>query len=598
VAIIVRFDAYEVDLAGGQILKRGKRLVLREQAFRVLAALLERPGEVVTREELHHRLWPGQVFVDFDNVLNTAVAKLREVLGDSANHGRFIETVPKHGYRFIAKVSTLPAPAESETGRARLVVLPFLNSNPDPEEEYFSDAITEEVITALAALAPDRLGVIARTTAMRYKATAKDVAQIGRDLNVDYVVEGTVRPHDGRATVTVQLIRVTDQTHLLARRYEAGLQDVFDLRHIIAEAVADQIGVGSRSAASRRPRKPTQDVVAYNLYLRGRVHFDNGTPERMEAAKRCFEEAISRDPDFTLAYSALAEVYWYVGFLGIGHPHEAAAAGVFYAMRALAIDNDLADTHALLAMYAGAEGVPPGPLFDWAEAKREIDRARELDATSPLVRLRYAMMCLLIECRLKDAAAEIEMALDSDPQSTFLRGWLGCMLWLDRQYDRAAEQARLIVELDPASPNGPWLLGMVIRDQGRFDESIAAHRAAVHLSGGSPLMLGWLGLALGQGGHAADARALLEQLHAMANARYVPPTSFAWTHYGLGEIDQAFLWMDRAVDGCDRMMAPLQSYPFLDPIRADPRYVALLKKMNYRTEGAGAYLPPHHGAGA
>ena len=141
-----------------------------------------------------------------------------------------------------------------------MVVLPFLNSSPDAEEEYFSDAITDEVITALAALAPDRLGVIARTTAMRYKATPKDVAQIGRDLNVDYVVEAAVRPHDERATVTVQLIRVTDQTHLLARRYEAGLQDVSDLRHIIAEAVADQIGVGSRAAASRRPRKPTQDV--------------------------------------------------------------------------------------------------------------------------------------------------------------------------------------------------------------------------------------------------------------------------------------------------------------------------------------------------
>ncbi len=587
-ANILRFDCFEVDLEQRRLRKRGVKLALREQCFQVLASLLEHPGSVITREQLHRTLWPDDVFVDFENILNTAIARLRVVLGDSVDHPRFIETVPKHGYRFIAKVSTLPAPAGSETGRARVVVLPFLNSSPDPEQEYFSDAITDEVITALAALAPDRLGVIARTTAMRYKATPKDVAQIGRELNVDYVVEGAVRPRDERATVTVQLIRVTDQTHLFARRYEAGLQDVFDLRHSIAEAVADQIGIGSRAAGSRRPRRPTQDVVAYDLYLRGRVHFSNGTPERTEAAKRCFEEALSRDPDFALAYSALAELYWYVGFLGFVHPHEAAAAGMFYAMRALAIDNDLAETHALLAMY---------PLFDWAETKREIDRARELDAASPLVRVRYAMTWLLFECRLKDAAAEIELALDSDPQSTFLRSWLFCMLWLDRQYDRAAEQARLIVELDPSSPHGPWALGLVSREQGRFDESIAAHRAAVQLSGGSPLMLGWLGLALGQGGRAADARALLEQLHAMANARYVPPTSFAWTHHGLGEIDQACLWMDRAVDGRDRMIVPLQSYPFLDPIRADPRYVALLKKMNYRTEGAGVCLPPH-GAGA
>ena len=257
---IVRFGSFEADLRCGEVRKRGIKLPLREQSFQVLAALLTHPGQLVTRDELRQQLWPDDVHVDFDKSLNTVIGRLRAVLGDSADHPRLIETLPRRGYRFIAKVSTLPAPAESRTGRARLVVLPFLNSSPDPEEEYFSDAITDEVITALAALAPDRLGVIARTTAMRYKATPKDVAQIGRDLNVDYVVEAAVRPHDERATVTVQLIRVTDQTHLLARRYEAGLQDVFDLRHIIAEAVADQIGVGSRAAASRRPRKPTQDV--------------------------------------------------------------------------------------------------------------------------------------------------------------------------------------------------------------------------------------------------------------------------------------------------------------------------------------------------
>src|SRR5512135_176034 len=255
---IVRFGPFEADLDSGQLRKAGMRIKLRDQSFQVLTALLDRPGEVVTREALRQRLWGSDVIVDFENNLNTAVGQLRQALSDSSERPHFIETLPKRGYRFIAKVP-LPAPAESETGRARLVVLPFLNTSPDPEEEYFSDAITEEVITALAALATDRLGVIARTTAMRYKATPKDVAQIGRDLDVDYVVEGTVRPHDGRATVTVQLIRVTDQTHLLARRYEAGLQDVFDLRHTIAEAVADQIGVGSRAAASRRPRKPTQD---------------------------------------------------------------------------------------------------------------------------------------------------------------------------------------------------------------------------------------------------------------------------------------------------------------------------------------------------
>lgn len=207
---ILRFDCFEIDLAAGQIRKRGIRIHLREKCFQLLATLLERPGEVVTREQLRRRLWPDDVFVDFDNNLNTAVATLREVLGDSADHPRLVETLPRRGYRFMAAVSDAPAPPREGDGpRTRLVVLPLLNLSGDAAEEYFSDATTEELITELGRLAPERLGVIARTTAFHYKGSRKDIARIGSELGVDYVVEGGVRRTDDHVAMTIQLIRTS-----------------------------------------------------------------------------------------------------------------------------------------------------------------------------------------------------------------------------------------------------------------------------------------------------------------------------------------------------------------------------------------------------
>lgn len=238
---IVRFDCYEVDLEAGQLLKRGTKIRLREQCVQVLAALLERPGQVVTREDLRHRLWPDEVFVDFDNNLNSVVARLRDVLNDSAERPRFIETLPRHGYRFVGIVSS-PALVAASAG-TRLLVLPFVNSSGDPAQEHFSDAVTDGLITELAALAPAHLAVIARTTAMRYKGSGKDVAQIGRELNVEYIVEGGVRRVDDRLQVNAQLIRKSDQAHVFARRYDAPIPDLLETERAVARAVAEQLHV-------------------------------------------------------------------------------------------------------------------------------------------------------------------------------------------------------------------------------------------------------------------------------------------------------------------------------------------------------------------
>jgi TolB-like protein/Tfp pilus assembly protein PilF len=579
---IVRFDKYEVDLQTGNLRKRGMKVMLREQSFTVLALLLEHPGELVTRDELRRRLWSEDVFVDFDNLLNTAVARLRSALGDSAKHPRFIETLAKRGYRFVGCISeTVRAPVQTPAWRVRLVVLPFANLSGDPGQEYFSDAVTDEIITALAALAPGHLAVIARTTTMHYKGSDKNVSRISRELGVDHVVEGGVHRSQDRLSINVQLIQVKDQMHLFARKYDAELRDIFKTVNRAASDIADSIGITpipddkreDLAAGGQVRKKPTEDLAAYNEYIQARYHMGT-TIEGFARAKQHLNRAIVRDPEFALAYDALAELQWYLGYMGFVSPREAFSAGIVHALRALEIDGTRAETHALLGQFHKTVE------YNWPEVQREMALALRLDPTSPLVRLRYAISGLMPHGRVEEAIAELEQALESDPMSLLTQGWLGIMLMLARRYDAAIDQARRLLQLDPAAFWGHFVMGTACREKHMFEQAITAHRMAIEVIGGQPLGIGWLGLTLGLSGNAAEARSLLTHLHTKAAQGYVAPTSIAWIYLGLAEIDAAFEWLNRAVDECDQIMMPIKSYSFFDPIRADPRFQALLRKMN------------------
>jgi TolB-like protein/Tfp pilus assembly protein PilF len=581
-AAIIRFGEYEADLPAGHLRRRGLRVRLRGQAFDVLSVLLERAGQVVTREELRHRLWPDDVFVDFDNGLNTAIARVRRALHDSAEHPRFIETLPKHGYRFIAAVTEVAGPPVHARPAARMVVLPFLNLGGDEAEEYFSDAITDEITSEVARLAPESLAVLARTTAMRYKGTRKDAERIARELAVDYLVKGGVRRGDGRVTINVQLMRASDQSHAWAKRYDAALADLFDLQGRIARELAAGTGIaalaqGPGETVPAKPsalRPPTSDLAAYTEYIQARSLMNRVTAQSLAAARAHLERAIQRDPEFALAYDALAEVYWNVGYFGFAPARQTFSAGVLFAVRALELDSTLAETHALLGQYHKQLD------YNWPEVEREMALALKLNPFSPIVRVSHASHLLMPHGRVKEAIEELERALELDPLSAAAHSWLAVTLMLAREFDRAEDQARRLLELEPASYWAYLVLGGACRQRGAFDQAIGFHRQAVALSGGSGAMLGWLGLALGHGGKVAEARDLLEQLRRMAETAYVPPTAFAWTHLGLGEVDAAFAWLDRAVEGRDQLMMPIKSYAFFDPIRADPRFAALLRKMN------------------
>jgi TolB-like protein/Tfp pilus assembly protein PilF len=579
---IVCFRSYEVDLSAGQLRKHGVKINLRDQSFQVLEALLEHPGQVVTREDLCRRLWHEEVFVDFDNNLNTAIARLREALCDSADHPRFIETLPKRGYRFLASVSELPRAGEvTPAKRVKLVVLPFVNLSGDPAEEYFSDAMTDEIITEFARLAPEQLAVIARTTAMHYKGSQKDVTRIGRELGVDYVVEGGVRRVNGSVGINVQLIQVSDQTHLFARKYEATLGDVFNAQRQVARDIAGRISVapvpdiGARVAGGGSTRrKPTENLAAYNEYIQARYLMGKATAEGLANIREHLEKAIACDPRFALAYDALAEVYWYLGYFGFMRPREAFSAGIVHALRAIEIDNTRAETHALLGQFHKTV------QYNWPEVRREMALALRLDPTSSLVRLRYALSWLMPQGRMEEALSEVERVLQSDPLSLFVRLVQVVMLLISYQHERTLEAARQLLELDPTAYWAYLAIGSIYRDQGLLEKAVLAHRRAMEVSGDSPPMMGWLGHTLALSGNVSEARALLERLYRKAAQGYVPPTSLAWIHLGLGEIDAAFEWLNRAVDECDQLLMPIKSYTFLDPIRTDPRFAALLRKMN------------------
>jgi tetratricopeptide (TPR) repeat protein len=382
--------------------------------------------------------------------------------------------------------------------------------------------------------------------------------------------------------LTVQLIRVSDQSHVFGKRYDADLADIFSLQRSVARAVGERIGVAPAVEAPvaeavrepRQPRKALRDVVAYNSYIQGRYCLEHPESAEMAKARGYLEASIARDPKFAPAYDALAEFWWWAGFYAVVPPKQALSTGILHAVRAVEIDGTLAEPHALLAQFLKQLD------FNWKEVEREMALALELDPSSPIVRTRNAVTGLMPFGRLDEAVADLELALDLDPLAMWPRLWLGVMLWLSRRYERALEQCRMALELAPGHFVSSFGIGLVSREAGMFDEAIAAHRKAVDLSGGAPMMIGWLGLALAQSGDTRGARAMYEQLRRMPPSVYVPPTNFAWIHFGLGEIDEFFEWMDRAIDARDHMITPIKTYPFLDPIRDDPRYAGLLRKMN------------------
>jgi len=636
----VRTGLFEIDFGSGEVHKEGRKVPVQEQPFRVLAILLERPGEVVTREQLQARLWPADTYVGFDEGLNTAIRKLRVAFGDSAENPRFIETVSRRGYRFVAPVreavAVLPEPSTETvasnpaaqaqhdrfwpaprsawtlvavaviatlTGvaylarrhsspnpaaprRVMLAILPFQNLSNDPQQEYFSDGLTEETITDLGQLSPEHLGVIARTSAMAYKHTNKTVSQIGLELGVGYILEGSVRREGGKARVSAQLIRVGDQTHLWAQNYERELHDLLQIESELGKAIARQVQINlTPQQEIDLSRMRTVNPEAYDLYLKGRFYWNQRSPAAIKESIEYLQRATEQDPDFALAYVGLADAYNIGNILGVYSPKESLPNARTAAIKALSLDPSLAEAHAALGMEKSHYE------FDFAGAQEEFLRALELNPNSAYAHLFYANCYLEPMGRMSEAISENQRALELDPLSLPINNFMGMTYMFAGDYQKADQQFRHTIAMDPTFPLAHQYFSFLLTAMGRYEEAIAENEKSEVLGGASPedaaaeaamkLQAFKTGGERGYWQHNLDLT--LRALKA-PNGGFVSASDLASSYAMAGEKDKAFPWLDKAYaerDGKDITL--LTCDPAFKNLRGDPRFADLLRRMGLPT---------------
>ena len=522
-------DDLELDRVAYELRRSGRALKLERIPMEILLLLVERHGQLVSREDIIGRIWGKDVFLDTDNSINSAIRKIRQVLKDDPEKPVFIQTVTGKGYRFI---STVPAPVSEvnlsgsdqeavepvanapavttplvtslpsarsrglrwiaalaaltvllATGiymlrvrarshsavtpqRVMLAVLPFANLSSDPEQEYFSDGLTEETITDLGELNPDRLGVIARTSSTSYKHTSKTITQIGQELGVDYVLEGSVRREGGVARVSAQLIRVKDQVHLWAHNYDRETGGLLALQHELGRAIAQQVRVKlTPSYGNRSINKYAPSPDAYELYLKGRFYLNKRTFPEIAKSTEYFQASTQKDPGFALAYAGLADSYL---AMSIRSPQDFDPKAKAAASRALELDDDLAEAHAAL----GAEKADFE--YDWPGAEQEFERAIALNPNYADAHFRYAWSYLTPLGKSDQAIAEMKKALELDPFSRMDNTVFGCIYFYARRNDQALEQFEKAIKLNPDFFVTYYHLAWLYSNEGHYPDAITA----------------------------------------------------------------------------------------------------------------------------
>ena len=611
---IVHFGIFQLDLKARELHKAGVKVKLQEQPFRVLELLVDRAGQVVTREELQQKVWPTDAYVAFDQGLNNAIKKVRDALGDSADSPRFIETLARHGYRFIAPVGApLERPSEPSHGRfglshwklaligvacasllaafaywawhgstmragsptekVILAVLPFDNLSRDPDQEFFSDGLTEEMIAQLGKLNPERLTVISRGSVAKYKDSRLAANQIGRELHADYLLQGSVRRASDRVRITVQLIQVRDQTDLWAESYDRELRDMLTLQDSVARTIANQIHI-TLTPGQQRPSASgaNLDPEAYEAYLKGRYYWNKRTGDGLQKALIYFQQAIDKDPTYGAAYSGLADCNSGLAWHGFKSPAEALPKANAAALKATEIDPQSAEAHASLGLVLTHR-------WDWSGAETEFKQALRLDPRYANAHHWYGDY-LSIMGRHDEALLEARQALELDPLNLMIGTWVGRRYYLARKYDLAIEQGRNTEELDANFAAAHLLLGEDYVQVGRHDQGLAELQTAASLSGNSPLYLAQVAVAYASAGKKSEALQIVAQLQSISNTQYVSPYGLAQIYAALSDREQTFKWLQTAYDDRAVWMSYLAVDPVFDSLRADPRFQDLLRRVH------------------
>jgi TolB-like protein/DNA-binding winged helix-turn-helix (wHTH) protein/Flp pilus assembly protein TadD len=628
----LRFAVFEVDLRAGELTKRGLRIRLQEQPFQVLAMLLEKPGELVTREELRETIW-GQTIVDFDHGLNKAINKIREALGDSAENPRFIETVARRGYRFLADVTPIDSVADRRPGpeterlvppadshrveladagmppkrRRRthvwtgfgfglvlvlaallswvlysqsqsspkirsLAVLPLESLSSDASQDYFADGMTDALITDLAQISA--LRVISRTSMMTYKRVRKPLPEIARELNVEAVVEGTVSRSGERVRITAQLIQAPDEKHLWAQSYEGDLKDTLAIQNSVARAIAEQIQVTlnpQEEAALEKSR--TLNPEAYEAYLKGRYFWNKRTGEGLKKAIDYFQHAIGTDPEYAAAYSGLADSYALLGDweYGILSPQDAFPRAKAAVTKALALDDNLSEAHTSLAFILD--------LYDWSwtSAEKEYKRALALNPGYATAHQWYAWH-LIVLGRNGEAVAELKKAQSLDPLSLIISADLADALCIAHRYDESVQQSQKTIEMDPHFAVAHYQLAQALEQKHRQDEAIAEFRRAIELSGGNTTFESNLANAYAVSGRKEEAMKIVKDLEGRQSQDSSTNASIALIYVGLGDNERAMIWLNKAYQA--RFNPSILMRPVFDSLRSDLRFQDLLRRID------------------
>jgi TolB-like protein/DNA-binding winged helix-turn-helix (wHTH) protein len=626
---LARFGVFELDSRAGELRKQGVRIRLQDQPLQVLQILLEQPGEIVSREELQRRVWPPDTFVDFDHGLHNAIKKLREALGDSAETPRYIETIPKRGYRFIApihgngangnRVAIGSVPrllSTKDTSRWRqalawgfiagsftvillavssrtvfdklrqlfaleshpsihsVAVLPLQNLSGDPTQEYFSDGVTEELITMLSRISA--LKVVSRTSVMRYKKTDRSLPEIARDLNVDAIVEGSVFRSGGQVRITVQLIYAPTDVNLWAQTYDGDLRDVLTLQGNLAGAIAEEIKVKLTPSERAFVHASRQvNLAAHEAYLQGRFHLEQAGQDWYKRNKETFghaeavraltyfQQAAKEDPNYAPAYLGMSEAY--SSFQPPDPPEKWAPLAKAAVLKAVQLDDSVAKVHSALAGIRGCDR-------DWAGAEKELKRALELDPNNAEFHGAYGTYLGNIG-RPDEAMREFQRAQELDPKSERLADGF----YYKRQFDRAIELYQSKAQANPTDSLLHFRMGFIYRFMGRPEESVHEYQRMMEI-----LDYGDYSRALARGvatgGYEGALREWAKRLEPLANRIYIPGWSMAQVYAQLGDKDRAFAWMERsyaALDGLD----DLKGEPAWDPLRSDPRFDAFVRRM-------------------
>lgn len=641
----IHFGAFELKPESGELLCDGASVKLPPQPFKVLVVLVENAGLLVAREEIQRQVWGDDTFVDFDKGLNFCIKQIREALSDNAQSPRYIETLPRRGYRFIASIENTinvsaiqnktsdtpsepftinsPSPAEppnpqavtlnsavshrsgtvgrlykwgiavavlailaiyplwrylkpqfpSSVGKKMLVVLPFENLNVDTNEDYFSDGLTEEMITQLGRLQPRKLGVIARTTALTYKRTPKDIRQIGQELGVNYVLEGSVRREANRVRITAQLIQVSDQTHLWSETYERNERDMLQIQSEVARRVANSLALelfpalpkDSTSTASVNPE-------AYDAYLKGRFLVTKDTLPDLERSIPYFDQATEIDPNFAPAYAAAVDARVLLSTWNNTSSAEVVARVKADALKAVELDPALGEA------YAALGAVNFWFEWNWLEAEKNIKRGIELNPSNPNSHILYADF-LLSQGETEAAVSHIQQAIELDPVSLLTNGLAAFFYLRARHYDDAITQAQRMLELEPKSPAAKDCLISAYRYKGMYQEMRDVIQKRVSAEGNRKAIA-----ALNQG----DAKETIEriernQLKELKEAVARGEKRNAWwsAHLAaqLGEKDLALEWLEKACEERLPFCVFINIYPDFDTLRQDRRFADIVRRM-------------------